>query len=262
MTIRQPSPTANGHSLAEYEQWYRELYTTQAASYDQARFSRPNGHASHVHEQHAIFDLLELQPGQHVLDAPTGTGRIAAHLAERGLQVTGLDLTRNMLYQAQARADAESLEIHFVEGNGRILPFADAQFDAVISIRFLHLLPVALHRPFVLEMWRVLRPGGVLLVEFDSALAGGMIALSREAYRRVLQGAKPRYYLWPHQIERVFDGIGPLSLHGAALGGRRFLRTVAPRPATTIEAWCERGPRSFLCNKVFVRARKPGVAAA
>lgn len=250
-----PTAPAQNHALDLH---YRKLYTHEAQQYDKVRFTHQKGQSFNTVEQRTIFELLGLTAGQRLLDVAAGTGRIAAYLAEQGLDVTGLDLTHNMLLQAQARADAAALpNIRFVESNGRVLPFADNQFDAVISIRFLHLFPAALHRPFVLEMWRVLKPGGVLLVQFDSALAGGVVTYGRELYRRALRGHKPRHYIWPHQIEQVFAGIEPRTIHGFSPIGARAVRKSLPQAATAMERFVAQGGRGFLANRVFVRAVKP-----
>lgn len=241
----------------DFDHRYRQLYTVQAQHYDHFRFDHAKGQAFNTNEQRVIHRLLHLAPGQTVLDVAAGTGRIAVYLAQQGLHVTALDLTHNMLLQAQARADASASAVRFVEGNGRALPLPDAQFDAVISIRFLHLLPVALHRPFIMEMWRVLKPGGVLLVQFDSATAAGVATWPREAYRRLVRGHKPRYYLWPQQVASLFEAIPNVSLHGSSPVGARFVRRAHPGSAAAMERALSRGWPSFLANRVFVRAIKP-----
>lgn len=262
MTMETMPPNYVHERLPDFERRYRQLYTTEAIQYDQVRFNHNRGQSFNSSEFATIERLLGLDPGQSVLDVAAGTGRIAAYLASRQLDVTAVDLTHNMLRQAQNRADAEVLSnICFVEANGRVLPFPDNSFDAVMSIRFLHLFPAAMHRPFVQEMWRVLRPGGTLLVQFDSALAGGIVPLLQEPYRRLVRGHKPRYYLSPHQLGQVFAGIDGISLHGFSPVGGGRLRALHPGMAAKIEQFVARGWRSFLAYRVFVRAVKPAVMA-
>lgn len=243
--------------LSSLEQRYRQLYTHEASSYDLVRFSHAQGARFNQREHAAIDGLLGLQPGQQVLDVAAGTGRVAAYLAHQQLQVTAVDLTRNMLRQAQAAADTARAQITFVEANGRMLPFADARFDAVISIRFLHLLPARFHRTFVVEMWRVLRPGGVLLVQFDSAVAGGIVTYPREAHRRLVRRQKARYYTWPHHIAQVFADVAPRSIHASPPVGARLMAALHLDSAATVEPLLQRGWRSFLANRILVRAVKP-----
>ncbi|HEY0605244.1 MAG TPA: methyltransferase domain-containing protein [Herpetosiphonaceae bacterium] len=260
MAIEVIPPHDVHERLPELEQRYRTLYTAEAIQYDRVRFDHSRGQSFNSREQTTIERLLGLAPGQSVVDVAAGTGRITAYLASRGLNVTAIDLTPNMLQQAQNRAAAGGLDnIRFVEANGRMLPFADGSFDAAMSIRFLHLFPAAMHRPFVQEMWRVLRPGGTLLIQFDSALAGGIVPLLQEPYRRLMRGHKPRYYLSPHQLGQVFAGIDGISLHGFSSVGGGKLRSLHPGMAAKIEQFVAQGWRSFLAYRVFVRAVKPAV---
>ncbi|HEY0733311.1 MAG TPA: class I SAM-dependent methyltransferase [Herpetosiphonaceae bacterium] len=262
MPIETTSPHDVHEHLPEFERRYRKLYTAEAIQYDRVRFDHSRGQSFNSREQTTIERLLGLDPGQSVVDVAAGTGRIAAYLASRGLNVTAVDLTPNMLQQAQNRAATSGLDnIRFVEANGRMLPFADGSFDAVMSIRFLHLFPAAMHRPFVQEMWRVLRPGGTLLIQFDSALAGVIVPLLQEPYRRLVRGHKPRYYLSPHQLGQVFAGIDGISLHGFSPVGGGTLRALHPGMAAKVEQFVAQGWPSFLAYRVFVRAVKPAVVA-
>lgn len=256
----EPIPTFR--AVEQFERHYRQLYTRESQTYDQNRFGSPCGQSFNAGEQAMIWRLLGLPRGRTVLDVAAGTGRIAADLAERGLEVIAFDLTTSMLRQAQARAEAADLtRLRCVGGNGRMLPFEDGRFDAVISIRFLHLFPPAFYRPFVEEMWRVLRPGGVLLVQFESALGGAGAVWLRELYRRGVRGNKPRYYLWPRQVPRVFAGTAPVSLHGFSPFGGRFIRWFNPDGAERLERFVAMGKQSFLANHLFVRAVKPAADA-
>src|SRR5690349_9882173 len=129
-----PQPALVSPAAEQFDRRYRQFYTAEAPGYDQIRFSDPEGAAFNTSEQARICRLLDLSPGQTVLDVAAGTGRIAAALAARGLDVVAYDITPNMLRQAQARAAVQELgNLRCVSGNGRMLPFADGQFDAVIS---------------------------------------------------------------------------------------------------------------------------------
>jgi ubiquinone/menaquinone biosynthesis C-methylase UbiE len=275
--IEAPMP----HSYSpELESHYRQVYSGEASRYDRVRFGAVGGNAFNTDEQATAQALLGLRPGQSLLDVAAGTGRIAIYLAEHGLQVTALDLTRNMLEQARLRSEAAAIDgIHFVEGNGRVLPFANAQFDAVIAIRFLHLFPAALHGPFIQEMWRVLRPGGVLLVQFNSACAGAFVGAwghrlyrwlvtgqvsidsvrlsGARLYRRLRYGQRSSYPIWPYQLGQLFQGIENISMHGFWPIGTHLMRRMYPESAARLERFVASGRPSFFANHVFVRAVKP-----
>jgi ubiquinone/menaquinone biosynthesis C-methylase UbiE len=103
---------------------------------------------------------LELPPGTRVLDAACGTGNLAVLAARRGCRVAGLDIAANLIAQACERARQESLLIEFSEGDAEAMPYADASFDAVVSMYGVMFAP----RPeqVVNELRRVTKPGGFI----------------------------------------------------------------------------------------------------
>ncbi len=95
-----------------------------------------------------------------VLDIGCGNGAFLQKLSGRIGQGTGVDLSGKMLDQARLRCAGQP-HLSFVQINGPELPFADNQFDVVISVlsfRYLDWDPI-LH-----EILRVLKPGGEFLV--------------------------------------------------------------------------------------------------
>lgn len=105
--------------------------------------------------------ILERCPGSRVLDVGCGTGVLAGRLAESGCRVTGVDPSQGMLnVMAEARPAVEG-----VRGEGRDLPFEDETFDVAITVAALHHVadPAAV-RATLMEMVRVIRPGGSIVV--------------------------------------------------------------------------------------------------
>ena len=96
---------------------------------------------------------LALKPGVRLLDVACGSGNLAIPAARAGAIVTGVDIATNLLEQARARAESESLTIQFDEGDAENLPYPDAAFETVVSMFGAMFAP----RP---ELVRVCRPGG------------------------------------------------------------------------------------------------------
>ncbi len=104
---------------------------------------------------------LELRPSERLLDVGCGTGFLLHRLSEQhsAAQLTGVDPVPEMLAVARRRLPPEIL---LREGWAERLPFADDQFEVVLSCNVFHYVrqpAAALH-----EMSRVLSPGGRLII--------------------------------------------------------------------------------------------------
>ena len=118
-----------------------------------------------------LASLLSLSPGQILLDAGGGTGRVAAALRSQVRRSVVADLSLAMVHRA-AEKDLES-----VCAPAERLPFASGTFDRIIMLDALH--HVRDQAQTVSELWRVLSVGGrLVIVEPDIAqFAVKLIAL-------------------------------------------------------------------------------------
>jgi ubiquinone/menaquinone biosynthesis C-methylase UbiE len=112
-------------------------------------------------------ELAQLASGESVLDVGCGTGTLAIAAARRvgaAGTVCGIDPAENLLARARGKARRARVEVDFLAGTGDALPFADASLDVVLSTLVWHHLPHDVLRATVLEMRRVLKPGGRALI--------------------------------------------------------------------------------------------------
>ncbi|MBP2030785.1 ubiquinone/menaquinone biosynthesis C-methylase UbiE [Methanohalophilus levihalophilus] len=97
-----------------------------------------------------------------VLDVGCGTGELSILFAEMGHEVTGIDLSQNMLSRAISKAESRGFDMRFETGDAENPPFDDGSFDLVINRHLLWTLP---HPQTALDNWkRVLNDGGRAVV--------------------------------------------------------------------------------------------------
>ena len=111
-------------------------------------------------------DQACISSGDSVLDVGCGTGEVtllAKSHAKAG-SVYGIDPAPEMIAVARKKAARKRLEIDFRVGVIEALPFPDSSMDVVTSSLMMHHLPENLKARGLAEIYRVLKPGGRLLI--------------------------------------------------------------------------------------------------
>ena len=241
---------------------HRDSYAKEAEVYDRKRFASPSRAYYQSHSNAVYRELSGAGTGVRILDVATGTGRIALGLAESGATVFGTDLTEAMLRQALAKArNARGGRLHFGLANARALPFADDQFDVVVSVRFLHLFPPADQRAFIAEMWRVLKPGGRLILEYNNAYAGGVYRPLIDLITRLSGGPSGGRHR-PSQTRALFEGYPPVARRGLWFPGMGWIAQWSPAAVRWLDRAGQTVPVCYLTEQVLFHLRKPHSAAA
>jgi len=132
----------------------------------------------------AVLDLLQLQPGEHLLDIGAGQGVLAPHVALTGASYTGVEISPRLLALAQKRHRANG---RFLQGDARRLRNVEGlnakQFDAVV---------------FLLSI-QDMNPLDSVLESAAWALRGGgrlVILMTHPCFR------VPRQSSWEHDTDR------------------------------------------------------------
>jgi len=152
--------------------------------------------------------LPHLTAGCRVLEIGPGTGRDALALAARGAHVIALDRSAEALALIQRGLAAQRMaplegSLCLLQGDGLRTPFPDGSFDIVYHQGLLEHFRDSM--PLILENRRVLRPGGILLVDVPQTFhAWTVIKKTLIAADRWFAGWETQYT--PGQLQRVVTG--------------------------------------------------------
>ena len=122
------------------------------------------GHAGLLRKM--TVDSALIKPGDSVLDVGCGTGEVALVTKSRAKagKVYGIDPAPEMIATARKKAARKKLDVDFRVGVIEALPFPDSSIDVVTSSLMMHHLPEDLKVRGLAEIYRVLKPGGRLLI--------------------------------------------------------------------------------------------------
>ena len=167
----------------------------------------------HIWRRRTVNKLKELAPKQ-ILDVATGTGDLAVALLRLNPdKVIGLDLSEGMLSVGRKKMARKGIHnVEMVQGDSENLPFEDNQFDAItvaFGVRNYENLEKGL-----VEMKRVLRPGGKLVVlEFSKPsifpvkqLFGFYSKVILPFFGRIFSGSSEAYTYLPESVKHFPEG--------------------------------------------------------
>ena len=151
----------------------------------------------------SYMSLLEVKPGDSVLETSVGTGLNYKYLP-RGVKLSGLDLSPEMLVNCQSNLLRWELEADLYLGNAESLPFADESIDVVFHVGGINFFND--RAKAIREMIRVARPGSLLLIAdetekhvkgvYEKGPGGGL-------YRNRKEPVSPPIDLVPPEMRQV-----------------------------------------------------------
>ncbi len=175
LTGEDTSPSPAADPRAEAERLKRDLRNAWGAGDPRPFLQRLEPVAER------LVTAAGVQGHQRALDVGAGDGNVASVLARRGVATDACDLTPEMVDRGRARTGSEGLAVGWHEADVEALPFADGEFDAVLSSFGAIWAPRADRA--VAGITRVCRPGGTiaLAAPVPFGFIGRAIALGREA---------------------------------------------------------------------------------
>jgi 2-polyprenyl-3-methyl-5-hydroxy-6-metoxy-1,4-benzoquinol methylase len=164
-------------------EWYEELFDERYVAFYDVLGSGQTAEA----DVDFIERALDLEPGMAVLDLGCGQGRHAIPLAERGYQVTGVDLSEVMLERARQFAEARGARVDWQRRRMEALDGL-GPFDAVLCLfTVLGYYGDDGDQKVLTRIHEVLRPGGQLMLDLSN-YAGQLRRLPGETWRETSTG--------------------------------------------------------------------------
>ncbi len=153
-----------------------------------------------------IDRILPIDSSQRVLEVGCGSGHLTKRLAERGVDVVGIDANPN----APEVAGTDLVVCMYAED----LEYGDETFDTIVAVHSIEHIP-QLDRAFA-EMSRVLKPGGHALFIYPAEPIMGLYAIptSMILYGTPLRAREVHCQkLWPAKVRRMTSDLGLVERH-------------------------------------------------
>jgi tellurite methyltransferase len=186
-----------------------------------------------------LFDQLlkgRITPGMRILDAGCGTGRNLIYLLSNGYEVYAVDRSEEAIGAVQRLAmklapdwSNERTRVEAVEK----MSFDDHYFDFIISNAVLHFAENEAHfQQIVHELWRVLKPGGLMFVRLASSIGieTKVKALGDERYE--LPDGSIRFLVDEERLQKTTEELKGLLFEP--------IKTVNVAGQRCMSTWCVR----------------------
>lgn len=137
-------------------------------------------------QREKIVKLLDLKPGERLLDVGCGTGTLlkVARQSHPDNEMVGIDIDKKVLEIAKSKLAFTGIQL--INTGAENLRFPDKSFDVVVSTLIFHHLPTEIKRKALLEIKRVLKPNGrFLLVDFGKIVGALKIVYYLEVIIRL-----------------------------------------------------------------------------
>ncbi len=141
----------------------------------------------HIPETNWTISLLDLKPEDQILELGFGAGRAIELVAVQAGHIYGIDHSQEMV-RAATRRNAQAITAGHVtlqQGDVTTLPFADNQFDKIFSIQTLYFWSDP--EQTLSEIFRVLKPNGMLIVTLSTGTIDNTETTGLEQYQLLLE---------------------------------------------------------------------------
>lgn len=187
-------------SETEWEWAWNEIYQTQGEVQRGILPTIPDA-----------VELFRKNRAVKVLDLGCGTGRHAIYLAQNGFEVTATDISEKGVAVTKNKAKKLGLTVTTACHDMRAIPFKNETFDAVLCTWVTGHGTRADMERHAQEMLRVLKPGGILFVDYQSKADenyGRGVAIERDTFLENMPGEEkiPHHYTDEPELREIYQG--------------------------------------------------------
>jgi len=232
----------------------RDSYNISAPSYDLTRYEDHPSKSLYLRVANESFaaNIPKTKP-MRILDFATGTGRLSLRLAELDYQPVSVDISEEMIKLARQKADTSGqASIAWSIADGLALPFADNTFDCIVSSKFFHLVEYHYHPQFLNELFRVLKPHGTIIADFNNIIFWTFLKFVRGKSR------KREYAYSPWQRYTVYKQWKIASIQGQWMPYSYQVFKVSEGLFSLYNRLSPMFPFKYLCSKLVIVFRKEG----
>lgn len=194
-----------------YAKKYQISYDNESKFYDQRRFENPSGLCSKQIKNALIIEILSkrnlLSREINIIDVASGTGRIPQDLIQEDIsRIYVSDISQDMLKVCiQNIRKISKKNVYSTVADIRYFPFQDNGFDVVTLGSFFYLIPLRLYKDFAESIFRILKPGGILVCEVSNALCVmNPLRALKVSYHKLWRKKEIKSYIYPWNIHSLF----------------------------------------------------------
>jgi cyclopropane-fatty-acyl-phospholipid synthase len=235
---RANTPRGSRRNIAAHYDLGNDFYSAwldAGMNYSSAIFAHPNQslEEAQIEKLARITELLDLHPGQHVLEIGCGWGALAERILSAQCNVTGLTLSSEQLAFAKSRiaaaptrSDLRLQDYRHVEG----------QFDRIVSVEMIEAVGEKYWPAYFSKLRDCLKPGGIAVLQ----------AITIEEHRFDDYRARPDFiqrYIFPggmlptmEAIQREIEHAG-MTMHSVETFGESYARTLSIWRDRFLQAW-------------------------
>lgn len=114
--------------------------------------------------RNAVLDVSKARKGDRILEVACGTGEQALIFSHHGLDVTGVDVSKQMIDRAKKKSKKQGKDINYILQDASRLPFKDKEFDITTVSLGLHEIPPETRDKILKEMIRVTKDKGSIVI--------------------------------------------------------------------------------------------------